>query len=78
MSWSSIFVAHRRNGSAFFFDAVDGVAVNRSVLDALHLGIQHLQRRGKEATGSAGKVRNRLAELGLDHLHHEVRDRTGV
>ena len=59
------------------FNAVDGVAVNRSVFDSLHLGIQHLQRRGKEATGSAGKVRNRLAELGLDHLYHEVRDSTG-
>ena len=59
------------------FDAVNGVAVNRSVFNSLHLGIQHLQRRGKEATGSAGEVRNRLAELGLDHLHHEVRDRTG-
>ena len=59
------------------FDAVDGVAVNRSVLDALHLGIQHLQRRGKEAAGAAGKVRNRLTELGLDHLYHEVRDSTG-
>ena len=59
------------------FDAIDGVAVNGSVLDALHLSIQHLQRRGKEAAGSAGEVRNGLAELRLDHLYHEVRDSTG-
>ena len=59
------------------FDTVDGVAVNRSVLDSLHLGVQHLQRRGKEAACTACEVRNGLAELRLDHLHHEVRDRTG-
>ena len=53
------------------FNAIDGVAVNRSVLDCLHLGIQHLQRRGEEAACTAGEVRNRLAELWLDHLHHK-------
>ena len=67
----------QKERQCLLFNAVDGVAVNRSVFDSLHLGIQHLQRRGKEATGSAGKVRNRLAELGLDHLYHEVRDSTG-
>jgi len=59
------------------FNAIDGVAVNRSVLDGLHLGIQHLQRRGEEAACTAGEVRNRLAELWLDHLHHKIRDSTG-
>jgi len=59
------------------FDAVDGVVVNCSVLDALHLGIQYLQRRSKETAGAASEVRNRLPEFGLDHLHHEVRDSAG-
>ncbi len=67
----------QKKRKSLFFNAVDGVAVNRSVLDSLHLGIQHLQSRGKEAAGAAGKVRNELAELWLDPLHHKVRDRTG-
>ena len=67
----------QKERQCLLFDTVNGVAVNCSVLDALHLGVQHLQRRGKEAAGTAGKVRNRLAELRLDHLYHEVRDSTG-
>ena len=54
------------------FDAVDGVAVNRSVLDALHLGIQHLQRRGKEAACTTGEVTKGLAQFRVKHHHDKV------
>ena len=46
----------QKERQCLLFDTVNGVAVNCSVLDALHLGVQHLQRRGKEAAGTAGKV----------------------
>ena len=59
MSWEQHIRGAQKERQRLLFNAVDGVAVNRSVFDSLHLGIQHLQRRGKEATGSAGKVRNR-------------------
>ena len=38
----------------------------------MYLRVQYLQRRSEEPPGAAGKISNRLAQLGLDHLHHKI------
>ena len=61
------------------FNAIDRVAVNCSVLDALHLSIQHLQRRGKEAAGSAGEVyKNAVFDTNRKSLLRHTRAEKGM
>ena len=59
--------------------SIDRVAVNCSVLDALHLSIQHLQRRGKEAAGSAGEVyKNAVFDTNRKSLLRHTRAEKGM
>ena len=64
-------------GELLLLDAVDGVAVGLAVFRRLDLALQFLKPARDEAAGAAGEVRHLLADLGLDHLRHEVGDGAG-
>jgi hypothetical protein len=70
-------VVHKQVRQRLLFDAVDALLQAPLVVDGPDLLLAHVfDGAGEEAAGAAGGVENLLAELRVDPVHDELRDRS--
>jgi hypothetical protein len=61
-------------GQLLFLDAAMLACSTASWLGVLHLLAQVLDGADQEAAGAGGRVQHLFAQLGVDHVHHELGD----
>ena len=57
-------------------DSVDGVLQDGHVLGCFGLFLEMLDGAGEKAARSAGRIKNRLAQSGIENIDHELRNGT--
>ena len=72
-----MFVTQSRCGIGFFSTPWIELWSSSSSFDRLHGLPDILDRTGKEPAGTAGRVEDRLAELRVHLVHHELRHGPG-
>ena len=61
----------------FFLDTANAVLQANFVFGVVHLFAQVLNGAHQKAAGAGGRVHHAFAQLGVDHVHHELRHGAG-